>query len=313
MAGKNYLTLLHLIFLSFLFTVSAVNTTMNGQPAERYELCKSTKEIQALQQQYELILVSSVPTKAAFMPSWPGKLVGLIQAVWAIIATTSPSNSGGRPWYKVAKNISVIALTYILVISWTIAFARIEVDKATGGWLPMLNGFNLIFSLMALADSVPKDGAYVLLPLMPFVLLQVCGGLAVVMQRWGETIGSIAYSITDLNGCTPFNGTTYLQQGARSRAFRIIQICEMVFVDLSFTSAFRFVASDDLSELKSVWSALLLILYLPEIIYESIIAGKGTPVVISGNCMLVELNPKWGFLDSEISNWWKALELIAGL
>jgi hypothetical protein len=56
-----------------------------------------------------------------------------------------------------------------------------------------------------------------------------------------------------------------------------------------------------------------MVLYLPEIIYEGVIAGKGTPVVISGDCMLIELNPKWGFLDSEIENWWKATELITGL
>ena len=53
--------------------------------------------------------------------------------------------------------------------------------------------------------------------------------------------------------------------------------------------------------------------YLPALIYEVIIANKGRPVVISGNCMLVELDPKWGFLETEIPSYWKAFVGITGL
>lgn len=49
------------------------------------------------------------------------------------------------------------------------------------------------------------------------------------------------------------------------------------------------------------------------LIYEAVIATKGRPVVVSGNCMLVELDPRLGFLDSEIDNWWKALVGMTGL
>lgn len=41
-------------------------------------------------------------------------------------------------------------------------------------------------------------------------------------------------------------------------------------------------------------------LVFPVLVYEIVVATKGRPVVISGNCMLVELDPKWGFYDSEI-------------
>lgn len=54
------------------------------------------------------------------------------------------------------------------------------------------------------------------------------------------------------------------------------------------------------------------LLFFPILVYEFVIAGKGRPVVISGNCMLVELDPKLGFLDAEIESWWKALSGITG-
>ena len=54
-------------------------------------------------------------------------------------------------------------------------------------------------------------------------------------------------------------------------------------------------------------------MYIPVIVYEAVIANKGAPVVISGNCMLIELDPRFGFLDSEIEAWWKVLVGFGGL
>jgi hypothetical protein len=282
------------------------------------------EDIHALQQQYELTLVSSVPTKAAFMPGWPSSLFGFVLAVCNIISVALSSGSDNsidghecrRPWYKVCISGFIITLTYVVAVSWIITFVHIERDKATGGWLSVLSGISLFFSVLVLMDSGTR--VFEVLPLFPLIFvifLEVCGGLAVVIQRWAGDVGTIAYTVTDLNGCTPFNGTAYLQQGARSHAFRIIQNCEVVFMDLSFGLSFKIADDGNHSSigLKVAWSVLTLILYIPEIIYEGIIAGKGTPVVISGDCMLVELNPRWGFLDSEIENWWKALEVMTGL
>jgi hypothetical protein len=66
--------------------------------------------------------------------------------------------------------------------------------------------------------------------------------------------------------------------------------------------------------LKIVWAVCVLVAYLPEILYEGIITRwKGTPVVISADWMLAELDPMWGFLDLKIENGWKAIEVITGL
>ena len=47
---------------------------------------------------------------------------------------------------------------------------------------------------------------------------------------------------------------------------------------------------------------------VPLAIYGGVIATRGVPVAISGDCMLVELSPRFGFLDSsEIDLWWRVL------
>jgi hypothetical protein len=65
--------------------------------------------------------------------------------------------------------------------------------------------------------------------------------------------------------------------------------------------------------LKVASGSLLLMIYVPVLVYEVIIAVKGTPIGISGNCMLVELNPRFGFLDSMIESWWKVFVSITGM
>jgi hypothetical protein len=47
--------------------------------------------------------------------------------------------------------------------------------------------------------------------------------------------------------------------------------------------------------------------------YEAAIATKGVPVIMAGNCMLVELNLRLGFLNSDIDGWWKTSVGIKGL
>ena len=119
--------------------------------------------------------------------------------------------------------------------------------------------------------------------------------------------------------CTPANGIEYLQQGARSRAFRIIQTTEAVFTAyaLSYVSV-SILRDGGKGEpgrhkiMRAILAAILMFIYVPVLVYEVLIAVKGTPVAISRNCMLVELDPRFGFYDSEIDTWWKLLISLGG-
>ena len=133
------------------------------------------------------------------------------------------------------------------------------------------------------------------------------------------TVGTVAYQIVDTNGCTPYDGLEYLERGARSRIFRIIQTVEYFYSGIVITGIMfaSFGGSDSMGSRQRVLQVAaglgLLVLWLPILAYEIRIALLGTPVVISGNCMLVELNPKWGFYDTEIEDYWKVLVSLTGL
>jgi len=70
---------------------------------------------------------------------------------------------------------------------------------------------------------------------------------------------------------------------------------------------------DRYSRMRTCFAIGTIVLSVPLLCYEVAIATQGRPVVISGNCMLVELDPRLGFLDSEIDNWWKVLVGLNGL
>ena len=126
-------------------------------------------------------------------------------------------------------------------------------------------------------------------------------------------LGSVAYRITEFHGCVPRNSTTYLEKGARSDVFRTIQTVQIncsAVVFIILLCAFKGKHSE---VQKVVFAPCTILISFPLLVYEAVIATKGRPVVMSGNCMLVELDPRLGFLDSQIDNWWKTLVGITGL
>lgn len=241
---------------------------------------------------------------------------------------------------RVSASFGIMVLGYAVVsfITWTIQFVEIQRQKSTGGWLSALACYNLaVFLQTGVLKIFRNPPAYCVLTAVS--LFTIWGGLAVIVQRWKGQVGDIAYSVTSLNGCSPSNGLGYLQQGARGRAFRIIQTVEsaclpflMVAVEMPILwqsgmwREFDELVNDDstndelileyfkrlLDGSKYVFAISLLFLYLPVITYEIVIAVLGTPVVVSGNCMLVELDPKWGFYDAQIESGWKVLTGIVG-
>ena len=154
-------------------------------------------------------------------------------------------------------------------------------------------------------------------------VFQYIGSGVVITQHWTGKLSTTAYTITDNHGCVPYHGLDYLTKGARSRAFKIIQTIELLYIGLLYfggcngdsdvgnDTTLDYEFEGEIGKMAKV--VLLPLILIPVMVYEIIIATKGSPVVISGNCMLVELDPKLGFLDSEISTFWKVLVGMTGL
>ena len=307
---------------------------------ERYELCKTDAEIQALQQKYSLIMVSSTPTKAAMHPGWPETMISLLLSCATIAVTANKElrllRRGNRHErrsvrfrHTASRTERILAIVYavlliILGFAWTVSFALIVRERDTGGWISVLawTSTGVYLASLASLDNTLNDIFAIILVFLAILLVmfQWCGSIAVVVQRWKGEIGTIAYIIKSHNGCIPYNGFEFLQQGARGRQFRIIQTAELlwacVFVFFQTQEAreetVEPIAEEESRSFGCVVAMFLFLMYVPILVYEIIIASLGRPVVISGNCMLVELDPRFGFLDSEIETWWKVLIGITG-
>lgn len=293
---------------------TSASTTMVFPP-ERYELCKTDGEIISLQQSYGLIPVTATPTQAAFQPSYPETMSSIALAIFAIYAAARETKRTDE------ANMVTLVPPVIVIIFWTVSFALIEQKQATGGWLSVTD-VSITANFASWAIEAGKD--FLAYPLILIWAFQGAGSVAIFIQRWKGIVGSVAYLITDTNSCTPHDGLAYLQQGARSRAFKIIQTTEVVYASLvlsivslsatwgRFTGEGRN-APGTHKDIRAFAATMLLLIHVPVLVYQSIIAVKGRPVVISGNCMLVELDPRWGFYDSKIELWWKIFVSITGL
>lgn len=311
-SSTSYFCRLDVVALCLFFVIhligvaSADNSIINP---ERYELCKTDAEIAKLQQTYGLIAVTSIPTNAAMHPGWPETLISIVFAIYACVLAMAQSGESDP-----SSIYAAILWPGLVDIAWTISFALMQHDKATGGWISVEDGTTTtILGVWAMAaGNAPLS---VILNL--FGIFQGGGSMAVVIQRWKREIGSIAYLIIDSNGCTPYDGFEYLQQGARARDFRIIQTTEYFYCGFVITIVWIFIGIQEgvgsHKRLKGIAAAGMMFIYIPALVYEAIIATKGRPVVISGNCMLMELDPKWGFFDTEIKIWWKILMGFTGL
>jgi hypothetical protein len=281
-------------------------------PPNHWELAGSAKDIEAFRLQHNLTLVSATPQDAALMPSWPQALFQYvlvappINCAFTSSHTTSSTtivngvvtshHEDGISHTVTPFNFLQVVLSPFVFVAWCVSFGFTQSQKDTGGWMSVL-GWATWFDLAHILF-----GPFALPPLV----FQWVASFALVIQRWKGGLGTVAYHIDNLNGCMPANGDAgiaFLQQGARSRNFRILQS-----VTFPVSTLFMFLSSSD----PDSFNGMIALPALGELIYTAVIASKGTPMVVSGNCMLVELNPRKGFLDSSISTRWKVFASFMG-
>jgi hypothetical protein len=148
----------------------------------------------------------------------------------------------------------------VINIVWVVTFVFIESEKSTGGWLSVLwSGTTTLLNVWLVVNE--RHGLSATLTVL--ALFQGAGSWAVIIQRWKGEIGSIAYEITNSHGCVPHDGFIYLQQGVRSRAFRIIQTVEAVYITVVnvFVSVIGLSGTSH-GSLKVASGSLLLMIYV---------------------------------------------------
>ena len=295
-----------LTILNLFTCVSATNLT------EQYQLCKTDAEIEALQRTRDLIRVDAKPTHGALQPAWPETLITIVTSIYSIAAFSSKSRASAMP-------------LLIQVSAWIASFIVAEVNYETAGWIScnLASSVNLVITAVAAGEGAISVLA-ILLGFFQFIASYVIIGerFAKPTITYGSTtlnltrLGSVAYKITDFHGCVPWNkSTAYREKGARSDAFRTIQTVQANYSVVVLLILFVMACSGDNKheDFMPVFPFSTLLISFPLLVYEAVVASKGRPIVMSGDCMLVELDPRFGFLDSKIDNWWKALVGITGL
>jgi hypothetical protein len=302
---------------------NVTNTTNGTGIPERWELCKSEADIEALQQKYNLTRVTAVPTNAALHPGWPQTVLSI--GVWFYAFISLMSGPGSFLGFIFGGVLQIVQM-----IAWTISFAHIEMNKGSGGWISVTCSTTVMITLFStLADDDGQEQragrkpwtlpwwVFTMFFAMFFWAFASIAEFVVTVQRWSGNVGTIAYMITDNKSCVPYGELSYLEAGVRSHAFRSIQLVEALFcvfvIQILFFRILGSMDGDSSSTISTVSGLLFFFLYIPILTYEIIIARAGSPVAISGNCMLVELDPKYGFLDSQISTYWKTLTSLTGL
>lgn len=283
-------------------------------PPHYWRLAKNQNEIDEFQEKYNLTLVTSIPQDAALLPGWPQALLQylLVNPVINLSYSSSVTHTSEFTRNGVVTSYSHSygwdlgiwdVLQYLVAppcfIAWIISFARIQnSERSTAGWVSILGWGTWI--CFAFDMRMPL----ISYPALILALFQWCSSLAIIVQRWTRSIGTVAYLVTDLHGCTPHEGLTYLQGGIRSRPYRIIQLTTFLT-----TTVWAFLCGQNV---KSSINGGISLVGFAELVYSCVVATKGMPIVVSGDCFLVELSPRLGYLDSSISTSWKVLSGFMG-
>jgi len=115
-------------------------------------------------------------------------------------------------------------------------------------------------------------------------------------------VGTVAYQIVDTNGCTPYDGLEYLERGARSRIFRIIQTVEYFYSGIVITGIMfaSFGGSDSMGSRQRVLQVAaglgLLVLWLPILAYEILLKNhrsQGFPLALARSISYTEVTAKY--------------------
>lgn len=283
-------------------------------PSHHWQLAKSQNDVENFLQQHNLTLVDAEPQEAAMMPSWPQALLQyllinpIVNFHWRSSSYMDVNDvviSQSRTNLNIWRALQFQFLPFTFV-AWIVSFSLAQMQQPTAGWISVM-GWVVWFDIIECAkDKKPQitTAKMVALPLS----FQWLASLVIIIQRW-RSLGNIAYQITNLNGCIPSDGLDYLQRGARSPSFRILQTANFCIITFCASCRVRnIIQHRSQGRLKGFMTAAT----LAELIYEVVVASKGTPMVVSGNCLLVELNPSKGFLDSDINTRWKVLTSFMG-
>ncbi|KAK4444797.1 hypothetical protein QBC34DRAFT_474324 [Podospora aff. communis PSN243] len=141
-------------------------------------------------------------------------------------------------WLNTPGWFSVVFVPFTLVTVWAATWGIAQSRRTTAGWTDVnltWCGPLLLMSSSFLADEGTGSWRWIcVLGLALVSVFNVAAVLAIVVQRLRAVndFGTVAYNITNTNGCAPQGDISFLARGARSGDFKTIQAIQ-AFCSLS--------------------------------------------------------------------------------
>ena len=276
----------------------------------------SESEINNLIQSKGYIRVTSTPTLAAMHYEWVQLSVFVILSILLFFRFLKPPQTWGK------LDMAFVVTSAIMFPIWIAGFIIIHIHPiAEAGWSSCLGWFALATLLQDWYSWEKRPFSKSIYYIMHVILaFWWVGSLYLIIARFGGFIGTVAYKIISLNGCSaPDPNDRNFIGGIRGMGLLAGQIG--LFVGISIFSLLRWCPETSFGSRPGIKTKWLLWTYVVTlVVYWSVITALcinlgrlGSPYVVSGNCILVELDPRLSFYDSIIPTYWKVLMAFFGL
>lgn len=239
---------------------SIVHAAFTTNEPEYHVFLKTEGEISQLQQAQGLIRVDATPTNASMHPSWPETLITIVITLASLLSPFleipwfKNSNSdimeklpgpfgllwasmSGHPMRKSITKLRAIGTAFVVPIAqitlWMTTWGVAQKDHDTGGWVSanFASTGALLIPMIFWSVHVPSGPRRLVTSFLSALLsFQVVATLVITAQRYSSanSFGTVAYNITNTNGCTPFASLGFLQKGARTPVFSSVQLAQAI-------------------------------------------------------------------------------------
>jgi hypothetical protein len=198
-------------------------------------------------------------------------------------------------------------------------FGIVLANPSEAGWPSILQWVNLgVLAYITLGDEENKGLDLLRIALRFLVVFEYGATLYLLIGRSAGSVGNVAYKIINLNGCTLATSTydpNFVGGWFRGPVLTI-QWVNFVLATVTAIASTCMSWKHNLRLKYGVFFFSFISLFLSEFfvfVVKGSNYGYGVPFFLSGDCALIEPDPRDAYYNSEIEAYWKAFMTILGV
>jgi hypothetical protein len=207
-------------------------------------------------------------------------------------------------------------LTIFENMLWLATFGIVLANPSEAGWPSILQWVHLgVLAYITLGDEENNGLDLLRIALRFLVVFEYGATLYLLIGRSAGSVGNVAYKITNLNGCTlatSMSDPNFVGGWLRGPVLAI-QWVNFVLATVTAIVSTCMSWEHNLRVKYQVFFFFFISLCLSEILVFVVKGSNGVPFFLSGDCALIELDPRAAYYNSEIDAYWKAFMTILGV